>query len=266
MPEGPQDITLSEPTAGVLGAGMGGEVIVLTQDSAGRPYYRQYTVAGIFKTGSPEFDDRRFFLTHSEAANLLYLGERTIEIRVQLASPDDAGEFVERTEEIASQYQIEAVTWRDIHGSFAVALEFFDIFKFVIDLLVVIVAATVITNAILMNVFELTGEYGTLRAIGLKKKQQLLIIMSEGALEGFAGSLGGLAVGVPLILILRQHGIDIGEIASGFGLDPVLRFAVEPGQIIRSFVAGGLIAVAGSLYAAFISVRMPIVEMFGGSQ
>ena len=61
-------------------------------------------------------------------------------------------------------------TWREIQGGTAVLLEMFDIFMYAINILIVIVAATVITNAILMNVFEKMREYGMMRAIGLTNR------------------------------------------------------------------------------------------------
>lgn len=266
MPEAKGQLVISRAAADMLGVSPGDTAIVLVEDSAGRPFYRQYPVTGIYKTGARDYDVRHIFLSHSEAQTLLYLPSQTTELRVGLDSPDAAAAFLKDLRPVLDEYELEGRTWREVHGSFAVALEFFDVFMIVIDLMVVIVAATVITNAVLMNVFERISEYGTLRAIGMKKRHQVYMVLSEGFVEGGAGSVAGLIVGVPLLLLAQRHGIHLGDLALSFGLDPVFEFVLTWAMIARSFLAGCLVAVAGSLYAAFTSVRVPLVEMSGGAR
>jgi putative ABC transport system permease protein len=146
----------------------------------------------------------------------------------------------------------------------AMLLEMFDVFMYAINLLIVIVAATVITNAILMNVFEKMQEYGTMRAVGLTSRGVVGLVIAEGAVYGIAGSVVGLAIGVPLVLYFETNGIDFGEAMESFGLGREIYTAFRPGASIVNAAFGALTAIAGSIYAALVSRRRTIIESIRG--
>ncbi|MGM0674957.1 MAG: ABC transporter permease, partial [Spirochaetota bacterium] len=262
LPRGPHDIAVSTRTASLLDVSLGDPLVVLVEDSGGSPYYIEYEVAGLFDSDSSQFDTSWFFLTHAAAEELVYLPGETTEIRVNLTGADLADSVASDLEARWSDRGVSVQTWRDIHGSFIVVFELFDFFMLFIDLLVLIVAASVITNAILMNVFERTREFATMRAIGLKKRAQFGLISLEGATYGAAGTLAGLAVGVPLVLFFAEHGLYMGAAGEAFEMGRRIYFSLTTASVVRSVAAGVLTAVAGSLYAARVLGRRPIVEMF----
>jgi putative ABC transport system permease protein len=261
LPTDGQGITVSTKVAQLLDLRFGDPVIALVQDSQGSAFYMEYTVVGLFDTGSNQFDTSHFFLLHDAAQELLYLGDATVEVRANLHEPDDAGAVAETVAPFLRQRSLEAQTWRELQGSFIVAFELFDIFVIFIDVVVVVVTATVIINTILMNVFERTGEIGTLRAIGLKRRQQLAMIVTEGALEGAAGAALGLLVGIPITLLAQHAGVPVGQFSESFGLSRVVYPSLTVITVARSFGGGLLIALVGSGYASMVSGRRPIVRM-----
>ena len=140
-------------------------------------------------------------------------------------------------------------------------IETMDFFIVFMNLFVVIVAASVITNAILMNVFERIREFGTMRAIGLKKRGVARIILTEGVVQGIAGSLLGLLAGIPIVLYFSSNGIDMGGIAEAFGMGTSeFYFGYTPRNSALNAAGGVLIALGGSLYAAVTGVRLTIME------
>jgi putative ABC transport system permease protein len=254
-------ILVSRSTAELLSLEVGGPAVVLTEDSTGSPFYMEYTVSGLYDTDSQELDESTFFITRSAAQELLYVGEGVTQIRANLSDRALAEAVAEDHREVAAEEGGEIRTWREIHGSFTVLLEFFDIFMIFMNLLVVVVAATVITNAILMNVFEKAGEYGTMRAIGMKRKQHFLLVLAEGSVQGALGSLAGVLLGVPLTLYFQFNGIYVGAASDAFGLGRTVYTLVRPDDVLLSLIAGVLVAVGGSLYAAVVNVRSSVVEL-----
>lgn len=259
---------LSRRICDLLDLSLGDGVVALVEDSEVSPYYLEYPVTGIFESGSKETDEQLFFLAHADAQELLYLPEATTEIRITLADREDAEAIaadIERrldgqTEGQRSGGSYEVATWRELNGSFILFIEMFDVIMLIINVFIIIVAATVITNAILMNVFERVREYGTMRAIGLKKRQMFWLVMMEGGAQGTIGSLIGMAMAIPLVIYLQIHGFSWGALSEVMTGSSIYYFRFSPVHAVINFVSGLLIALAGSLYAAWVNTRMDVVE------
>ncbi|MEX2443405.1 MAG: ABC transporter permease [Alkalispirochaeta sp.] len=281
------EILLSTETAEMLDVSVNDTVSVLVEDSSGAPYYLAYTVVGLFRSNSPEFDQSAFLIAHRAAQELLYLEDRTRQVRVVLqdetdaeavaarfagggtggraADPDEPAGTAQPDSSALSSEELRVRTWREIIGGLAVLLEMFDVMMYAVNLLILIVAATVITNAILMNVFEKIQEFGMMRAIGLTRKGQFGLVMAEGSSYGVIGSLLGVAIGVPLVIWFSEHGIYFGEMMDSFGLSREVTTRFDLIRTVVNTLFGTAVAVVGSLYAGLVAVRMSVIESIRGS-
>ena len=147
-----------------------------------------------------------------------------------------------------------------MQGSLLVLIKISDQFILLINIIVLIVAATVITNAILMNVFEKQREFGTLRAIGMRRREQAAMVLAEGVILGIVAAILGAALALPVVLYFQRHGLSIGEASHIFGGGDVLYFGASPLVTLQNVGFGVLIAVAGSLYAALAGTRSSVVD------
>ena len=259
LPEGDPGVALSRSNAELLGLDLGDTALVLVETTMGSPWYLSYQVTGIYESGHAELDHNVFFVHHADAEELLFAEGQTNEIRVSLEEPDQAQSFLEATGGLAGRYDVAGTTWRDIHGSIIVFVEIGDLMSAIINAFVVIVAASVITNAILMTAFDRIGTFGALRAIGMKRRQLLGMIVWEGSLLGLMGSAAGLAIGIPIVLYFQQHGLDIGAMSEFFGTGQTYYFAFEPVASARNFVYGVLIAALSALYAGWATARLDLI-------
>ncbi len=265
FPNSPGEIAVSEGIRELLSLEIGGPVLVLTEDATGAPYYLEYTVGGTFQSESAEFDDGAFLVHIADAQDLLYVDDDVRELRVILNDPAAAETLATRFSTELARDDVRVETWREKNRGLIVLFEMMDVFMLAINLLIVIVAATVITNAILMNVFEKTREFGMMRAIGLTRRGQFGLVMAEGASYGLVGSICGLMIGIPLVLYLQTHGIDFGAVMESFGLGRVLTFRFRPITAIMNAAFGTTVALVGSLYAASVATRLSILESLRGS-
>jgi putative ABC transport system permease protein len=262
FPVNEHEILLSTVAADLLDVTVGDPVSVLVEDSSGAPYYLEFTIAGLFRSESPDFDERAFLVRHDSAAELLYLTNETRMVRVVLAEPAATDTIAAGA---AARFGARARTWREMSGGLASLIEMFDVFMYAINILLVVVAASVITNAILMNVFEHVTEYGTMRAIGLTRRGELRLIVAEGLVYGVVGGVLGLLIGVPFVLWLSRVGIDLGAVMDSMGLGRELRPQPDPVQSAINALFGATTAVLGSLYAARVATRMTIIESIRGT-
>ena len=253
-------IVISSAVARVLGVSPGDGLVVLVQDSQGSPYYLEFRVSGVFESASQNFDSGHFFIAHEKAAELLDLPRATTEIRIRLADPGMAEGYAS---EHLSDFQrggLEAETWKEANKGTLGLLGMFDFFMAFMDLCIISVAASVIINAILMNIFERMQEFGTLRAIGLKRRGMRGIILAEGLFQGLAGAALGLLVGIPLVLYLQRHGMDWGGMADLMGVGNRVFFRFSPWRSLTNLLAGLVISLVSSLYAARVGGKLSIMD------
>lgn len=262
----PGEVLLSQSTLDLLGLEPDGSVLVLAEDSSGAPYYLDYRIAGVYRSDSAEFDEGAFMIGIADAQELLFVDEAVREIRVLLDDPESASAVAERFREEFADTGVRIQTWREQNRGMIVLFEMMDVFMYAINILIVIVAATVITNAILMNVFEKTREFGMMRAIGLTKRGQFSFVMAEGTVYGVVGSLLGLAIGIPVVLYFERNGIDFGAAMESFGFGRTLNFSFRPVRAVVNAFFGALVAITGSLYAAVVATRLSILESLHGSK
>jgi len=253
-------VALSTSTARLLDLGTGDSVVALVQDATGSPYYLSYTVAGIFSTGKPQIDDELFFMPLTDAQALLGLPDEVSEIRLTIRHPQAAPAVARQLSTVLGAAHPFVQTWGDIQGGLVQLIRLGDLYSSVIDLIVVLVAATVITSSILMTIFERAPTFGALRAIGMKRRQLFGMLMQEGFLLGLAGSFLGICIGLLPVLYLQDRGLDVGAAARVLGTATTYRFALSARDALAVAAAGVLIAMGGYLYGALASVRTGLLE------
>jgi ABC-type lipoprotein release transport system permease subunit len=253
-------VAISETIARLLGLSLSDPVVVLVQDATGSPYYLSYPVTGIFSTGVQQTDDGVFFIGLREAQDLLDLPGGASELRMTLAQPDAAPRVARELTSLLSPEKPFIETWRDIQSGLVTLINLGNLYSMIIDIIIAVVAATVITSSILMTIFERIPTFGTLRAIGLKRKQLFWSLLEEGLLLGFLGSALGMAAGLPLVLYLQVHGLDVGAFSQVLGTTTAYHFVVTMRAALTVFAAGILIAALGYLYGASVSVRMRLLD------
>ncbi|GAB6088612.1 ABC transporter permease [Spirochaeta dissipatitropha] len=239
------------------------EILLVVEDSTGSPFYLAFEPGGVFSTASQDFDENHFLIQHNDAEDLLYLENQTMEIRVLLRNPDSAADIATglpgRLGEASKSLEIRS--YIEVNEGLVSLIEMMDFFVIFMNLFVVIIVATVITNAILMNVFDRTREFGTMRAIGLKRKGLIGMIMTEGLILGASGSLLGLVLGIPVVLYFSVNGIPMGGISDALGMGSSdFYFGYSAFNSLMNASGGIIIALAASLYAALVGSRLSIME------
>jgi len=259
LPEG-RGILLSNQAARLLGVKAGGTVMVLTSDRGNNPWYQELPITGLFTSGSDQVDLSTFVVSQDTARSLVDAEGMSREFRFLVKDPDTAPDVAAALRSQLQGQGLRVEPWEVTFSSLLTILQFLTILTVIIRAFFVVVAGSVITNSILMTVFERTREHGTLRAIGLKKRQLRGMIVTEGLLLGGLGSVAGLALGIPLVLVLSQIGLDLGSATESLGFASKIYPALGGVDLVFDFLFGTLIALVASLYASRVSARRSVSE------
>ena len=257
---GGQGVLVSEKAAKLLGVKMGGTLVIMTTDRGNNPWYQELPITGLFNSGSETTDLTTFVVSQDTARQLVDAAGMSRELKFLVKDPETAPAVAASLETVLKDKGLRAEPWEITFSGFLVILRFLDILTYLIRGFFVIVAGPVITNSILMTVFERTREYGTLRAIGLKKRQLEAMILTEGLVLGGLGAAMGLVIATPVILALSKFGLDLGSATEAVGFGSRIYPALLPSDMVFNFLFGALVAVFASLYAARVSGKLTVTE------
>ncbi|GEM74875.1 lipoprotein-releasing ABC transporter permease subunit LolC [Vibrio sagamiensis] len=203
------------------------------------PSQRNFTVSGIFNTGS-DVDGQLMIVNISDAAKLMRLPKQTISgWRLFFSDPFMVTKLADKS--LPEDWQWS--DWRDQRGELFQAVKMEKNMMGLMLGLIVGVAAFNIISALIMVVMEKQSEVAILKTQGMTQRQVMSIFMVQGASSGVVGSIVGGIVGVVLALNLNTLLAAAGVALFSFGGQ--LPIVIDPLQI--SLVV--LLAIALSLIA-----------------
>jgi putative ABC transport system permease protein len=116
-----------------------------------------------------------------------------------------------------------------------------------------------VLSGVSMTVNERIGEFGTLRALGLRAGDVYRLILLENLLLGVGGAAAGLVVGVALAWGLSAIGIPMPPPPNAnAGYTAYIR--ILPGTIAAACLIGLLATVLSAMLAGRAPGRTPIVD------
>jgi lipoprotein-releasing system permease protein len=262
LPEADDDIVIGSELAGVLGAGIGAPLKLISPADGDT---HQFTVSGIFRSGMYEYDANLTAVTLKKAQSLYKLGSRVSGIGMKVDRLERAPEVQEAVRQaIAGPYEVK--TWQELNPALFGALRVEKTVMFVILTLIVLVAALNITSMLIMIVMEKTKDIGILRALGATRSSIAGLFLWQGCAIGVLGISLGVAGGMALSFNLNAV-VKWLEETTGISLFPPTVYYLDhiPAQVNMPDVAAivgaafGLTVLAGT-YAAIRAARLHPVE------
>lgn len=212
-----------------------------------------------------EYDRNLAFVHLDDAAKLYRLGDSVSGIRLRL---DDLYRAPDVVREVAQQIGdgVYVSDWTRQHRNFFRSIQITKRMLFVILLLIIAVAAFNIVSTLVMVVREKQGDIAILRTLGTTPASIMRVFMTQGAVIGIAGTLGGLLLGV---LIATQLETLIPWIERLFGTDLLatdvyfisdLPAQLSAGDLITVCVTALMLALVSTLYPAWRAARTQPAE------
>jgi lipoprotein-releasing system permease protein len=224
-------VQITSPTVGIFG-------------STRAPIAKQFRVIGIFEAGFDQYDSKLVYTDLYEAEEFYDQGDSVTGVEMRVADIDRAGDIAHEIEGLMSS-SYHTMDWQELnHGLFTALLIQQIGMSFVLALIIVVSAFTVIATLI-MVVLDKRKEIALLKALGAKNNAILRIFLYQGAITGITGTSLGLALGY-----LACHSLA----AYAFPLDPKVYFISKlPVEVrVPEFLITGELAIVICLLATIV--------------
>ena len=249
---------IGEGVANALNLSTGDIATLVVNTVDGALNTSEVRIVGIFQSFSKDFDDRAVRIPLADAQELL-ASKSVNAIVVALKRTDDTQRAAADLRRAFSQRGIDVKTWRELNDFYQKTVDLYDRQFGVLHLIVLAMVVLTAANTINMGVFERLGEFGTMRALGNRRRTIAGLIVTESLLLGIVGSLVGALLGIALALAISAFGIPMPPPPNAnLGYEATIRIvpSIVTGALLVGFLATGIAALVPSLRAS----RLPIVD------
>jgi lipoprotein-releasing system permease protein len=167
------------------------------------PRIKRFTVSGTYRVGMYEFDRRLAFINLTDAQKLFRLRDDVSGVRLAVTNIFNASEIV-RSVAVEAGGGVIVNDWTRRHINFFRSIQITKSILFVILLMVIAVAAFNIVSTLVMVVKDKQTDIAIMRTVGATPSGILLIFITQGAVIGIVGTVGGVMLGVLLSLNLEN--------------------------------------------------------------
>lgn len=247
---------IGEGVARTLGLHAGDQVTLLMSTSGGALNTLDLEVLGIFESFSREYDARAVRITLTAAQELMATpGANTLVISLGDTEDTDTA-----TAAIAARLpaELEVRNWKALSDFYEKTLLLYERQFGVLQVIILVMVLLSVANTVNMSALERLGEFGTLLALGNRRRDVFKLIVIENALLGLIGAAAGVGIGMLLALSISAIGIDMPpppNTNSGYTALIRLDFVV----IISAFVIGLSATILAALFPARKVSRTAIV-------
>jgi putative ABC transport system permease protein len=256
-------VLLGQSLAKHLNVGVGDTVILLGQGYHAVTAAGKYGIEGIIKFPNPDLDARMVYLRLGVAQYLFGADNRLTSVAVMIDKdqhmPAVVGNLQER---LGGDYAV--LSWREMMPELDQYIRSDNASGLIMLAILYLVIGFGILGTILMMTLERTREFGVLLAIGMGRGVLRRLVIIESVLLALVGAIAGVVLGIPPIIYLHFHPIPLtgqwAEIYRGYGFDPVMPFARDPGIFFWQGIIVLVIALVASLYPVFRVSRLKAVN------
>jgi ABC-type lipoprotein release transport system permease subunit len=247
-------ILVGQALAKNLGVTVGDRVSLVGRATHEQMRRRTMTIVGIYDIHMAEVEKRMVYVSLTEAQTLFDLRGQATEVAIFLEQVGQEAPVVEALQAVLPGYEVDA--WDTLDPATKQSMEMEDQIMGIFGLIILLIAGVGILNLMLMAVFERTREIGIVAAMGLKRREIVVLFLLEGVLIGLLGALAGGAVGGLVNAYYGRVGLEwAAESAEYTELAALLGgriyFHVGIDLLIQRALTVAIIAALAALYPAW---------------
>jgi putative ABC transport system permease protein len=251
-------IVLGQGVAQGLQLKPGDHVTLLANTLEGALNSMDFTVIGIFQSFFKDYDARAIRIPLAAAQELLDT-DGVNAVVISLKETDDTDRVAAELKEQLAVWGLDVKTWVELNDFYEKTVEFYRGQFGFLQLIILIMVLLSVANSVNMSVFERTGEFGTMMALGNHSGQIFRLVIIESLLLGIIGSSLGVALGALLALAISAVGIPMPPPpTSEIGYTGEIQ--IIPSELLISSIIGlGATVLAAILPARHVS-HTPVVD------
>ena len=256
---------IGDAMAGRLGVRTGSRMVLTAQTASGEIGGQLVRVAGTYHTGVDALDESLVHIPLATARDWLGV-EGATSVAVLLPHSSFTDPVLEGARAAIDPAGIEVAGWPETLPDLSAALKLDDGGDWAFHIILFIIVALAILNAVFMSVLHRKREMGLLRALGLSGGETGLVVYIEGTLLTVASGFVGVGLGFALVWLLFRDGLDMSAMMpedvnfGGIAFDPVMVPVIEARQVVQSAVLSAMIGLSASLYPAWHAARLDPAE------
>jgi putative ABC transport system permease protein len=165
-------------------------------------------VVGVFQSFSNDYDARAIKIPLAAAQELL--GTQGVNAFVITLHKTENTDLVNaRLAAQLGKSGLEVKTWIELNDFYEKTVELYKSQFGILQLVILVMVLLSVANSVNMSIFDRTGEFGTMMALGNHRRYIFRLIVIESIFLGAIGSLLGLVLGVALAFVISAIGIPM---------------------------------------------------------
>ena len=251
-------VAIGEGVATALQLKPGSYLTLMINTPEGALNTLEFEVVGVFRTFSKDYDDRAVRIPLAAAQELLFTP--SVHSLVVLLDDTDATDKVAGVVTAMLEKQgYEVKPWHELADFYSKTVALYKRQFGALQFIILVMLVLSVASTINMAVFERTGEFGTLLAIGLRRFQIFKLVLLENILLGCLGGTLGMVVGIILASIISGIGIPMPP-PPGSNIGYVAHVRLVPWVLVAAAVIGALAALMAAVLPGRRASRLPVVE------
>ena len=255
----PNGVLIGQGLAKSLGAKVGDELVILSNTIHGDQSSTLVHVRGLLQVKDDPGAGQSVLvggLSAEMREDLLDIGGGATELIVRLDAIQNVKSVVEG---LNQSFAAQGVPWVaepwDSDRAFSFLMGIFNGIGVTIMIILSLIVSFIISNTMLMSIFERIREVGSIRALGMEKRQVYQLFYLEYLVLTSLGGLLGLAAGCLLIFLGQHTGVSLSD-----GIFAGVRPVLEIQNLVISFLVPLSVAAIAVLFPIRSSCRMSVVD------
>ena len=251
-------IILGQGLANALRLKIGDNATLLLNTREGALNTLDFEVVGIFQTFSKEYDDRAVRIPLAAAQELL----DTKAVHTLIFALDETSHTDRVAQQVASLLpsdQFEIKRWYELADFYQKAVELYRRYFLVLRLIILGMVLLAVANSVNITIYERAGEFGTLMALGNRRREIARLLLAENLIVGLLGSGAGILLGILIALAISAIGIPMPPMPNtNSGYTAAVR--IVPTEIEMSFFVALFATCLATLLPAWRASRLSVVD------